>query len=218
MLVRSMHALLPKRLVRLSRSKFLLYRCIDSLLCSVCSPRHPFDFADINKLKSRPPLMDSENTASSLLSRFERYSARDIDQNDFIELSPRTQTHDVSNSAGYLYNVSHLTDGLLTAARKAWPSRHRSQYKAVRVLLLYWTEDDLGVRQEVQELDATFRELYHYETESWMIPSQKPDRQLKKKIAQFTEDFEDIDTLLVVYYAGHARPNAMPNECPEWVS
>ncbi|KAH8884958.1 hypothetical protein GQ53DRAFT_879199 [Thozetella sp. PMI_491] len=150
------------------------------------------------------------------IDRQERHSLFDQENPDFITLGART--HDVGSANGYIEDVAQLAEKLLTAARKVWPTRNRSRYKDVRVLLLHWDEDDLGVKEEVRDLEATFRELYHYHTESWQIRSEKPDRELKKKILQFVEEYESEDTLLIVYYAGHARPNSMPGEAPDWVS
>jgi len=111
-----------------------------------------------------------------------------------------------------------LAEELLTAGRKVWPTRHRGRYADVRVLLLQWENDDLGVSAELKELEDMFRCLYRYNTERWSIPAQKPDRSLKKKITEFIDEYEGPDTLLIVYYGGHAQPNVMPGESPDWVS
>ena len=52
----------------------------------------------------------------------------------------------------------------------------------------------------------------------WEIHPTKPDRELKKKVLQFVEDYESQDTLMIVYYAGRAWPNVMPGESPDWLS
>ena len=134
----------------------------------------------------------------------------------FFKLKPRT--HDTAPVLAHIPNVASLADQLLDAARKVWPTRHRSKYQDVRVLLLYWSDDDLGVFPELRELEDTFRCLYKYHTECWQIPVAKPDRSLKRKITGFIESFESKDTLLIVCYGGHGRRNVMPGESPDWVS
>ena len=56
---------------------------------------------------------------------------------------------------------------------------------------------------------------YHFEVRLYKIPNLKPDRALKKRVGDFLGD-EDKDTLLIVYYAGHARGALQSNEASLW--
>ena len=78
-----------------------------------------------------------------------------------------------------------------------------TQYDAVYVLLLRWEEDDLGTAGEIQELQDVFRNKYHFETESWEIPSVGAYNRLSQKVLDFQKDKSKRD-LLILYYGGHA--------------
>lgn len=126
------------------------------------------------------------------------------------------QTHDLSFANGHLPDLFSATTLLKRAVEEAFIRRSEFPYSAVHVLLLCWEEDDLGVRKEVRDLEATFKELYTYDTEIWSIGSEKPDRELKKKVIGFVQQWEGVDRLLIVYYAGHAIPNQNPAASPMW--
>lgn len=49
----------------------------------------------------------------------------------------------------------------------------------------------------------------------YKIPSDKPDKSLKRRVSEFL-DHDDKYTLLIVYYAGHARCAMQANEAPLW--
>lgn len=79
------------------------------------------------------------------------------------------------------------------------------RYKNVSVLLLHWQSDDLFVLPELEDLEKIFREVYNYETEVFPIPSESSHLDLMMKICSMIKQYESEDTLLIVYYGGHAR-------------
>jgi hypothetical protein len=82
-------------------------------------------------------------------------------------------------------------------------------------LLLSWEADDLGVEAEIQPLRRVLEDRYHFGVQDYKIPSIKPDKALKKRIFDFLDE-DDKDTLLIVYYAGHARGALQSNEASLW--
>jgi hypothetical protein len=82
-------------------------------------------------------------------------------------------------------------------------------------LFLSWQDDDLGVEAEIEPLRRVFEDRYHFVAQDYKIPSIKPDKALKKRVFDFLEE-EDKDTLLIVYYAGHARGALQSNEASLW--
>jgi len=110
-----------------------------------------------------------------------------------------------------------MAERMQAATQEAW-SRRSEPYIAVRVLLLYWEDDDLGVIKEVEGLESTFRDIYNYDTEIWKIGGSKPDRSLKVKLGKFCEDYDSQGNLLILYYAGHAQANNSPGQPPYWIS
>lgn len=73
------------------------------------------------------------------------------------------------------------------------------------VLLLHWDSDDLFVLPEVEDLERCFREDYNFETEMFTIPSGNAHLDLMLKVGALIKDHESTDTLLIVYYGGHAK-------------
>ena len=74
------------------------------------------------------------------------------------------------------------------------------------VLLLYWEEDDLNVKCEVDALRQVFKVTYHFETETYIIPPSKSHIMLMGFVVEFVTHWES-DFLIIVYYAGHGSMN-----------
>jgi hypothetical protein len=142
-------------------------------------------------------------------------SAREHSSAPFFHSFP--PSHDTS-FVGYHVTQSSFTTQLDLAVRAAWATRHRSKYVDVRVLLLSWESDDLGVDDEVSALASVFRDIYRFDVEWWTIPDETPGRHTTKKVIQFVESGNDPDTLLILYYAGHAAPNPYQSGLPCWVA
>ena len=53
------------------------------------------------------------------------------------------------------------------------------------------------------QLRAIFDQNLGYETDAFQIPSQSPASALNQKVADFVHRYDDKNTLLVLYYAGH---------------
>ncbi|TGO63706.1 hypothetical protein BCON_0011g00480 [Botryotinia convoluta] len=84
-------------------------------------------------------------------------------------------------------------------------------YREVHVLLLSWDrkDDDLHVEQEqVADLENVFRDIFKYKTTQKILqqnPRKHPQVQINLYLAQFVADHDDLNTLLIVYYAGHGK-------------
>lgn len=120
---------------------------------------------------------------------------------------PVDRTHDISNASYHVKDVKALGKVLTEAGHAAFPNRGRSRYKEAHVLLLSWEDDDLGVIDEVNDLQDVFRQTYNYETEVWKIPSKRAHNSLATRIVQFVADHDARDSLLVLYYGGHGLMN-----------
>ncbi|KAH7370074.1 hypothetical protein BKA65DRAFT_487637 [Rhexocercosporidium sp. MPI-PUGE-AT-0058] len=139
----------------------------------------------------------------------------DIPGNGFIRLAPRT--HDISLVGEHIPNIAHLAADLQVAVNAGWSRRHNIRYCKVQVLLLKWQDDDLGVETELKDLGHVFADLFHYGVDVFDIPSEKPDKALKRRVFDFLENDAD-ETLLILYYAGHARSSIQANEAPIWIA
>ncbi|KAF8854839.1 hypothetical protein BDZ45DRAFT_26081 [Acephala macrosclerotiorum] len=122
-------------------------------------------------------------------ARTELESNESITLHEDYSLPPK-----VSNSVARALHPLHAEVNAL------WRKRRFSPYVSVRVLLAHWGSDDVGVINEVQELERTFSILYRYEVERYEIPEFQSDRLLKGRVLNFLECTQ-TDTLLIFYYA-----------------
>ena len=121
-----------------------------------------------------------------------------------------------ASSAQNQVTVDEFKNILTSACDYAVPSSRSKQYKRVKVLLTYWTEDDLGVKNEVGRLRDTFERGYRYDCTVEQIPAgglEEPLPWMTPKLLELMEDTSSND-LLIFYYAGHGRSARTPNEGP----
>ena len=117
----------------------------------------------------------------------------------------RPQTHPVSLSTSHK-QVSAFKDELNAVLAGKPESR---PYTTVKVLLLNWSNQDLGqvIFDETEELKAVFADLYCFDTESYQIPAKLGSRSLLVKLSQVLLEIDgkcpDAKKLLIVYYNGH---------------
>lgn len=111
------------------------------------------------------------------------------------------RTHDVSCLNFHITDLAKFGNYLEKAANAAFPKGF-SRYNEVHVLLLSWEDDNLGVIKEVLELQEVFWQVYRYDVKEWRIPSTHSYKALRKQISKFLDEFEDKDSLLIVYYGG----------------
>ena len=102
------------------------------------------------------------------------------------------------------------------AASSVFPNRGRSRYQRVRVLLLRWEEDEMGVQYELDDLAKTFRELYGFEIETWLIPAAESHLSLMGKAFTTVQECGKAGNLLIIYYAGHGFMNGSRQPLWSW--
>ncbi|CAN8096523.1 unnamed protein product [Discula destructiva] len=123
-----------------------------------------------------------------------------------IEYAPPA-THDTSRVSYHVKQIDSFAQTLQDSASRAFPNRGRSsqRYKSVQALLLHWKTDDLFVLPELEDLEASFREEYGFNTDVFAIPADNPHLELMMRIGSLIKDHESEDTLFIVYYGGHAK-------------
>jgi hypothetical protein len=139
---------------------------------------------------------------------------KDIFEEGFVRLNPRT--HDTSFTEYHIRDIEKLGADLNEAVQAAWPTRYNVRYSRAHVLMLSWEDDDLGVAREIKPLRHVFRDMYNFNVHEYQIPSVKPDLSLKGAMFQFLSEFDGNDTLLIIYYGGHARRGLQSNEGSLW--
>ncbi len=59
-------------------------------------------------------------------------------------------------------------------------------------------------------------ETIFFNTETWLIPTESPYMKVMGKALQFVSDYQSEDTLLIVYYGGHAKINEARQSTWSW--
>ena len=93
--------------------------------------------------------------------------------------------------------------------RGAW--RGSTTYTDAEVLVLCWTDnsDGLTTKEEVSRLSATFEQEFNFHTHiKYLDTAHKRSLQVQVNtiVANFVGAHDGPRTLLIVYYAGHAKP------------
>lgn len=86
----------------------------------------------------------------------------------------------------------------------------RVHYNAVAALLLYWKENDVQPKDEVDALRHLFEHELGYSTATLELPmeSAKAQLELNREVATFiARHSAQVDTLIIIYYAGHCEPD-----------
>ena len=83
-------------------------------------------------------------------------------------------------------------------------------HRKCAVLLISWEPDldDLNTGEEVDALEAVFKDLFHYSVSKKQLVNSRhpPHLQTQKILLDFVMEYDDEGTLLLVYYAGHGVP------------
>jgi hypothetical protein len=96
-------------------------------------------------------------------------------------------------------------EGLNAAAKAIFPSDGRPQYSKVYVLMLSWDVEGSAV-SGISRLSSIFKGVYHFDVESWIIPSEGSQATTTQKILDFVRLGGDSeDDLKIVFYAGQTR-------------
>ena len=101
--------------------------------------------------------------------------------------------------------------------------RHgKTGYRHVGALFLTWKDDDLQCRatevgtlsiykeitgshsRQVDKLRELFERDFHFQTESYEIPSERWETALHEKLAVFCHEYDSPEDLAIIYYGGHA--------------
>ena len=107
-----------------------------------------------------------------------------------------------AQSSDHLKSFEEFFEHLNRAAKAVLPRSSR-RYREVVVLLLRWQDDDLGTETEINDLEYIFRDIYHYRTERYLIPSSDSATQLEYRLNDFRRAYNHESSLLILYYGGH---------------
>ncbi|OTA98110.1 hypothetical protein M426DRAFT_326250 [Hypoxylon sp. CI-4A] len=126
-------------------------------------------------------------------------------------------SHDTSSSVYHTALDTWLND-LTEALNAAWPKRHVT-YSDVHALMITWEDNDIPhMDKEVTRLSNVLKGEFGYKIHPLIIPASKADLKIRREVDNFIENYGDQDNLLIVYYAGHARPGTHSGAPPIWHS
>jgi hypothetical protein len=128
-----------------------------------------------------------------------------VDDDLLIRKRPPLSGHDLDKLNYHVY-LQDFGCQLQRAANAIFPGDQISRYTEVHVILLSWEDEDpkLPVSVEMKDLADVFSNLYGFEVEQWLIPSDNSHNKLQKKILKFLGD-DDAGHLKIVFYAGHGK-------------
>lgn len=153
-------------------------------------------------ISTRRPATDRDRDVSTMSMS----SSADSAYGSGSESGCSPATHDISRVSYHVKHLESFASALEESASRAFPNRGPTQrYTKVHALMLHWKSDDLFVLPELEDLEKCLREDYCFETNIFSIPSENSHLELMLKVGDMVKQYESDETLLVVYYGGHAR-------------
>ena len=111
--------------------------------------------------------------------------------------------------------MKKVTEYLPTTVDDIWKLGGQNRYQAgVRILLLQWKDDDVGLATEIDVLGGVSYKSYHYNVETWGIPGTNAVRELQVRLGEFVKKHDKHDALLIFYHSGHTEQNIRRSEPP----
>jgi hypothetical protein len=130
-------------------------------------------------------------------------------------LQPPPTSHDL-DQLNYHISLQQFGERVHKAAEAAFPNDKWMRYTSVYVLILFWKDEDpnLPVSVEALELKDVFENVYHFNVETWDIPSEGIHKRVNQKMLDFVELGGDSkDDLKIVYYGGHGMLGSTRQSC-----
>ncbi|KAL8729574.1 MAG: hypothetical protein Q9166_004654 [cf. Caloplaca sp. 2 TL-2023] len=118
-----------------------------------------------------------------------------------LETPPHTAPLHAENTSEEAYEELEITFNKTLEGHY----RHgKTGYKRVGVLFLSWEEDDMQCKEtEIDDLRKLFDEEFRYETDYFLIPKDRWQTALQKRIADLFYEYDSPDCLTIIYYGGH---------------
>lgn len=93
------------------------------------------------------------------------------------------------------------------------PYRNPSTYRKVEALFICWAENsnDLATKEEVNRLKSVLENRFNYHVQVQLLDHHMDNRlqvRINRIVADFVDEHDGPNTLLIVYYAGHGRPGS----------
>ena len=157
-----------------------------------------------------------DSSQSSIPNGFRRPS-RQLSEHTLI--AEDHHAHDAS-IIPYTDDLERLNSTMQLAWRDAMDDAYYSSsqsYDHVEVLMLSWEKesDDLQVQQEIDQLTEVFEKDFNYHVTRETIKRREKKRaqtSINAIVASWVDKYDDLKTLLLVYFAGHGKPGNSTGE------
>ncbi|KAL8760681.1 MAG: hypothetical protein Q9184_003150 [Pyrenodesmia sp. 2 TL-2023] len=118
------------------------------------------------------------------------------------------KTHQLNFSAAVAQINEAIQRGLPNA-------QEQSKYRKVGVLMMHWSNDDLGTVPLETELATVFDKVYNFEVETYVIPAYPPPGPklnviFSRRLKDFVRKYEGPQSLMIYVYSGHADAGPPP--------
>ncbi|KAL8647062.1 MAG: hypothetical protein Q9210_005777 [Variospora velana] len=116
----------------------------------------------------------------------------------------------------YEPNFRSVVGQINEAIKRGLPdAQEQSKYRRVAVLMIHWSNDNLGIVPLETQLAQVFAKVYNFTVETYSIPTivpagQSVTREFQRRLTKFVDSYEGPHSLMIYVYSGHADAGAAP--------
>ncbi|KAI4192735.1 MAG: hypothetical protein LQ346_004188 [Caloplaca aetnensis] len=116
----------------------------------------------------------------------------------------------------YQPNFAAAVGQINEAIQRGLPSaQQQSKYDKVAVLMMHWSNDNLGIVPLEDELATVFYKVYNFVVEAYVIPDVAPPGQtisgaFSRRLMDFQDRYHGPRSLMIYVYSGHADAGPAP--------
>ncbi|KAL8922231.1 MAG: hypothetical protein Q9208_005310 [Pyrenodesmia sp. 3 TL-2023] len=133
-----------------------------------------------------------------------------------MSLLPTSRYHNIREP-----NLHAVVRKISEAVQRGLPNaQEQSKYRKVGVLMMHWSNDNLGVAPLESELAKVFSEVYNFAVESYVIQADPPPGPplgglFNRRLWEFVDRYQGPQSLMIYVYSGYAdgRPAPCAKEC-----
>ena len=116
-----------------------------------------------------------------------------------------------------LPSLQEFAENLETAVDQCLPT-FQKPFGQVAVLAMHWENTDLVLGPLEVEILEVFRDIYLFNTETFLIPYQGDNAQwaTQKRVTDFIKKWETEDALMIIIYSGHANEAPLSTAGANW--
>ncbi|KAL9016099.1 MAG: hypothetical protein Q9185_006535 [Variospora sp. 1 TL-2023] len=116
----------------------------------------------------------------------------------------------------YEPNFRSVVGQINEAIKRGLPNaQEQSKYRKVAVLMIHWSNDNLGIVPQENQLAQVFAKVYNFTVETYSIPTIVPPGrsvagEFLWRLKNFVRSYEGSQSLMIYVYSGQADAGAAP--------